>query len=56
MPLNERVYKCSCGYHNDRDVNAALNLSTLKTGESNAWGDELPSVNQESSLLKEIEV
>jgi len=56
MPLSERVYKCSCGYHNDRDVNAALNLSTLKTGESNAWGDEtlVPSVNQESTNLLEV--
>jgi putative transposase len=29
MPLSERVYRCECGYVADRDLNAAMNLSTL---------------------------
>ena len=30
MKLNERVYKCECGYTGDRDQNAAINI--LKEG------------------------
>ena len=26
LPLSERIYRCECGYTNDRDVNAALNI------------------------------
>ena len=26
LPLSERVYRCECGYTNDRDVNAAINI------------------------------
>jgi putative transposase len=26
LPLNERTYRCECGYVEDRDVNAAINL------------------------------
>ena len=26
LPLSERVYRCECGYINDRDVNAAINI------------------------------
>ena len=26
LKLKDRIYKCSCGYENDRDLNAALNL------------------------------
>ena len=29
MELSERVYQCPCGYCNDRDVNAALNILSL---------------------------
>ena len=29
MPLSKRVYKCSCGYSEDRDVNAAKNIICL---------------------------
>ncbi len=28
LKLSDRDYKCSCGYSNDRDYNAALNLKT----------------------------
>lgn len=31
MDLSEREYNCSCGYSNNRDVNAALNI--LRLGE-----------------------
>lgn len=27
LKLSDRVYKCKCGYENDRDLNAALNLA-----------------------------
>ena len=26
LPLSERAYRCECGYTNDRDVNAAINI------------------------------
>ncbi len=26
LKLSDRIYKCSCGYENDRDLNAALNI------------------------------
>ena len=26
LKLSDRVYKCECGYHADRDYNASLNL------------------------------
>jgi putative transposase len=38
MPLSTRTYRCSCGYVEDRDVNAALNLRTLGLRETNACG------------------
>ena len=31
LKLSDRVYKCECGYHNDRDFNASLNLRDAKT-------------------------
>lgn len=30
LKLKDRIYKCSCGYENDRDANAALNLRDAK--------------------------
>lgn len=29
MPLYKRTYSCECGYENDRDVNAAINIHCL---------------------------
>lgn len=26
LPLSERVYRCECGYREDRDINAAINI------------------------------
>ncbi|SHF32992.1 Putative transposase DNA-binding domain-containing protein, partial [Marinitoga hydrogenitolerans DSM 16785] len=26
LKLSDRIYMCECGYKNDRDLNAALNL------------------------------
>ena len=42
IPLSQRTYTCECGYSEDRDVNAALNLRnyTLGYGEINACGHE----------------
>ena len=31
LKLSDRVYQCSCGYREDRDLNAALNLRDVKT-------------------------
>lgn len=33
LKLSDRVYKCECGYVEDRDMNAALNLRDAKTYE-----------------------
>lgn len=33
LRLSDRIYKCSCGYIEDRDFNAALNLKDAKTYE-----------------------
>ena len=33
LKLSDRIYKCSCGYIEDRDFNAALNLKDAKTYE-----------------------
>ena len=29
MTLADRVYECSCGYHEDRDVHAAKNMINI---------------------------
>lgn len=34
LKLNDRWYKCDCGYENDRDFNASLNLRDLKVYET----------------------
>ena len=34
LKLSNRVYQCSCGYCEDRDLNAALNLRDVKTYQS----------------------
>lgn len=31
LKLSDRIYKCSCGYVEDRDINASLNLKDAKT-------------------------
>ena len=33
LKLSDRVYKCACGYKEDRDFNAALNLRDAETYE-----------------------
>ena len=33
LKLSDRIYKCNCGYIEDRDFNAALNLKDAKTYE-----------------------
>ena len=33
LKLSDRIYKCSCGYIEDRDFNAAINLKDAKTYE-----------------------
>ena len=48
MPLSERTFHCDCGYTEDRDINAALNLRTLGLRGINACGhgssgSQLPS-------------
>ena len=30
LKLSDRIYKCSCGYEEDRDYNASLNLRDAK--------------------------
>lgn len=40
IPLSQRVYTCECGYVEDRDVNAALNLRTLGLRGNNACGHD----------------
>ncbi len=62
MPLGVRTYKClNCGYSEDRDVNAAMNIlkrATAGLAESHACGD-MPSVVsamklQDISLKQEL--
>ncbi|MBE5685133.1 MAG: transposase, partial [Ruminococcus sp.] len=33
LKLSDRIFKCSCGYVEDRDLNAALNLRDAMTYE-----------------------
>lgn len=33
LKLSDRIYRCSCGYVEDRDRNAALNLKDAETYE-----------------------
>ncbi|NSY31979.1 zinc ribbon domain-containing protein, partial [Blautia sp. MSK.21.1] len=33
LKLSDRVYRCACGYIEDRDFNAALNLRDAETYE-----------------------
>ena len=30
LKLSDRIYKCNCGYVEDRDINASLNLKDAK--------------------------
>jgi putative transposase len=56
IPVSKRIYECSCGYVEDRDINAAKNLRdyTVKIAGINACGDEtlVSSVKQEPSLRR----
>lgn len=33
LKLSDRIYRCTCGYIEDRDLNAALNLRDAETYE-----------------------
>ena len=33
LKLSDRIYRCNCGYIEDRDINAALNLRDAITYE-----------------------
>ena len=33
LKLSDRIYRCACGYIEDRDLNAALNLRDAETYE-----------------------
>ena len=47
LPLAERVYECSCGYREDRDIHAARNMillsktNTCGTQGINAFGEDV---------------
>ena len=47
IKLSDRVYECSCGYREDRDIHAARNMillskrSTCGTQGSNAFGEDV---------------
>ncbi len=47
IKLSDRIYECSCGYREDRDIHAARNMillskqSTCGTQESNAFGEDV---------------
>ena len=40
LKLSDRVFRCECGFAEDRDVNAAMNLRTLALRETNACGHD----------------
>jgi len=40
LMLNDRVFRCECGFAEDRDLNAALNLRRLGHSRTNACGQE----------------
>ena len=40
LKLSDRVFRCVCGYNEDRDVNAARNIHTVGLAEIHAWGEE----------------
>ncbi|MBQ4469724.1 MAG: transposase, partial [Synergistaceae bacterium] len=47
ITLADRMYKCDCGYHEDRDIHAARNMillskqNTCGTQEINAFGEDV---------------
>ncbi len=47
ITLSDRVYECSCGYREDRDIHAARNMillaksNTCGTQEINAFGENV---------------
>ena len=49
LKLSDRVYKCSCGYENDRDLNASLNI--LKEG-LRIYNEQIPTRSGELTPLE----
>ena len=42
LKLSERIFRCGCGFEEDRDVNAALNLRALAVSSTVlACGEEI---------------
>jgi len=51
LTLKEREWKCVCGSHHDRDVNAAINLNRAGLAQMNAQGEVWTSANCEETVV-----
>ena len=50
MTLADRVYECSCGYHEDRDVHAARNM--IEIAKSCFENHLVPTGHREVTLME----
>ena len=48
MPLKKRVYECSCGYHEDRDVHSAKNMLDIY----HLVKESIPTEHREVTLME----
>ena len=48
MPLRQRTYKCSCGYHEDRDIHSAKNMLEIY----HLVKESIPTEHREVTLME----
>lgn len=52
MSLDDRIYECECGYHEDRDIHSAKNMLAIKDLVFSSHNNFVPTEHREVTLME----